>query len=331
MITSRDVARLAGVSQPTVSRALSGRGQVSVATAERVRAAAAALGYAPSAAGRALSLGRSRSVGLVVTDLRNAFYPHVIAPVHDELERRGYALALLTESSEAAPVADHAAAHGLAGLLLATSSLGSVLPVRLRDRGVPFVYVNRTSATAPADAVTVDPDEGVRALVAAIVAGPPVRVGAVFGPGETSTGGERERALRAALDAAGVPLAERDVRHGPFDEATGRAAAAELLARADPPTLLVAANDVVALGVLNAAAQAGARVPEDLGVVGFDDLPTSGWPTVGLSTIRYDLDALSRRAVQLLLARVEADAAGRRAPFVHERFPTRYVPRATTR
>lgn len=326
MITSRDVARLAGVSQPTVSRALSGSRQVAEATRERVRSAAATLGYAPSAAGRALSLGRSTRVGLVVTDLRNSFYPHVIAPMHDELERRGHELALLTESSEAAPVAEHAVAHGLAGVVLATASVGSVLPARLRERRVPFVHFNRTSGLG-ADSVTVDPWPGVREMVAAVAAGPPVRVGAVFGPRQTSTGAERERAVRAALHDAGVPLAERDVRHGPFDHETGDACARDLLGRADPPGLIIASSDVVAVGVLNAAAATGLRVPEQVGVVGFDDLPTSRWPVLDLSTIGYDLDAMSRAAVTVLLARVE-DGPGPGA--VHRRFTTRYVARSTT-
>src|ERR687895_2999877 len=100
MVTSHDVARLAGVSQPTVSRALRDNPKVSAETRQRVRDAARALGYVPSETGRALSSGRTYRIGLLLTDLDNQFYQHVIAPMHRELERRGYQLVLQTETSE---------------------------------------------------------------------------------------------------------------------------------------------------------------------------------------------------------------------------------------
>lgn len=326
-VTSHDVARLAGVSQPTVSRALRDSEKVSRATRARVREAAATLGYSPSAAGRALSTGRSTRVGLVVTDLVNEFYPHVIAPLHSELERRGYELALLPESSDAGPVVEHVIGHGLAGVVLATATIDSVLPARLRERGVPFTYFGRTTTGVEADAVVADPEDGVRQLVDAVAAGPPRRIGAIFGPRDTSTGREREAAVRAHLARAGLGLEQRDVRHGPFDVATGHDGATALLGREDPPGLLLCGNDVVAVGALNAAVELGASVPGDVGVVGFDDLPTARWPLVRLSTVAYDLDAMSRAAAHLLVDRVEG---GSGAPARRMVFPTRYLERSTT-
>jgi LacI family transcriptional regulator len=325
MITSRDVARLAGVSQPTVSRALRDDPRVSETTRQRVRDAARALGYAPSPIGRALSTGRSTRVGLVVTDLENQFYAHVIAPLHQELQRLGHDLVLITESSEAGAVAEHVVAHGLCGVVLATTTVDSVVPFRLRDRGVPFVYFNRTAPAVAADAVVVDPEPGVRALLADVVARGHRRIGAVFGPRNTSTGELREQVVRRVLDEHGIALAHRDVLHGPFDYRTGHEGLRVLLDRDDPPTLVLCSNDVVALGALNAAREAGVVVPDDVSVAGFDDLPTSGWALVRLSTVAYDLDAMSREAARLVVARVEHPDA---EP-VHAVYPTLYVPRAT--
>ena len=113
MITSHDVARLAGVSQPTVSRALNDHPKVSERTKQKVREAALALGYAPSAIGRALSTGRSTRIGLVVTDLDNQFYSYVIAPMHDELGRTGHELVLVTESDDTGPIAERLVGLGL--------------------------------------------------------------------------------------------------------------------------------------------------------------------------------------------------------------------------
>jgi LacI family transcriptional regulator len=325
MITSRDVARLAGVSQPTVSRALRDDPKVSEATKQRVREAAVALGYAPNAIGRALSVGRSTRVGLVVTDLENQFYAHVIAPMHHELERLGYELVLITESSESAPVAEHVTAHGLCGVVLATTTVESLVPVRLRDRGVPLVYFNRTSQSVQADSVTVDPENGVRELLRDAIGMGHRRIGAIFGPRNTSTGEQRENAVRAVLDEHGLALAHRDVRHGPFDFRTGHEGLRALLDRSDPPTLVLCGNDVVALGALNAAAELGVAVPADVSIAGFDDLPTSSWALIRLSTVAYDLDEMSRDAARLIVARVERPDAAPANPV----YPTQYVARAT--
>ena len=161
-VTSRDVARLAGVSQPTVSRALRDDPRVSDATKRSVREAADLLGYVPSDAGRALSSGRTHRIGLLVTDLENQFYAQIIAPVHLELERMGYQLMLHTETADNETVAERLIANGLDGVILATTTVDSVAPLRLRDRGLPFVYFNRTAAFVDADATVVDPDAGLR-------------------------------------------------------------------------------------------------------------------------------------------------------------------------
>lgn len=324
MVTSHQVARLAGVSQPTVSRALRDSAKVSEETKRRVREAAVVLGYVPSATGRALSLGRSYRVGLLLTDLENQFYPHVIASMHEALEELGYQLILVTESSDAGPVADRIAANGLDGVLLATTESDSVLPVRLRDRGIPFVYFNRTAAAIEADSVTVNPEPGSKALVAELVRLGHREVAAIFGPPNTSTGESRETCLRELLSGVGITIPARWSLHGPFDYASGHSGASTLLTRARRPSVIVCANDVVALGALNAAAEMGISVPDEVSVVGFDDLPTSSWPLIQLATVAYDLDQLSREAGRLLVERLEGPAD---AEFRHVVYPTRFQPR----
>jgi LacI family transcriptional regulator len=326
MITSHDVARLAGVSQPTVSRALNDSPKVSEATKRKVREAALALGYAPSAIGRALSTGRSTRIGLVVTDLDNQFYSYVIAPLHDELGSLGYELVLVTESGESGPTTERLVSLGLAGVVLATTTVDSILPARLRDRRMPFVYFNRTASGVDADAVVVDPACGVEDLANAVAKAGHTRAAAVFGPRNTSTGEEREQATRAAFEEVGIVIAGRDVRHGPFDFATGHRGAQDLLQQPGAPALLVCANDVVALGALNAAMELGIDVPGQVSIVGFDDLPTSGWALVRLSTVGYDLDAMSREAARLIVGRVEG---GPDEPVRRVAFDTWWVPRGT--
>ena len=206
MVTSHDVARLAGVSQPTVSRALRDSPKVSEETKQRVRQAAKALGYVPSETGRALSSGRTRRIGLLLTDLENQFYPHVIAPMHHELDAFGYQLMLQTETTDSAGVAERLISNGLDGVLLATTTVDSVVPVRLRDRGVPFVYFNRTADAMEADSATVDPVPGMSEAAKEIADLGHRRVGAIFGPRNTSTALQRETALRDALADNGVSI-----------------------------------------------------------------------------------------------------------------------------
>jgi LacI family transcriptional regulator len=321
MVTSHQVARLAGVSQPTVSRALRNSAKVSEETKRRVREAAVVLGYVPSATGRALAVGRSYRVGLLVTDLNNQFYPHVIASMHEALEELGYQLILLTESSDVGPVADRIAANGLDGVLLATTALDSVLPVRLRDRGIPFVYFNRTAAAIEADSVTVDPRRGAEALTAELLKLGHRDVGAIFGPRNTSTGESRETCFRELLGAAGITIPPRWALHGPFDFASGHAGAIRLLSADPRPSVIVCGNDVVALGALNAAAELGISVPGEVSIVGFDDLPTSDWALIQLATVAYDLDQMSRQTARLLVERLEARPG---EPFRHVVYPTQF-------
>ncbi|MDO5661869.1 MAG: LacI family DNA-binding transcriptional regulator [Brachybacterium sp.] len=309
MVSSKDVARLAGVSQPTVSRALRDDPRLTDATKQKVRQAADQLGYSPNSFGRALATGRSTRIGLLVTDLDNQFYIHVIAPMHEEIVDAGYELILITETSGPEAIAARATALGLGGVILATTTTTSLLPLRLADRGIPFVYFNRISELVPADATVVDPTRGMQELVEAMVELGHQRVGAILGPRETSTGATREAALRSALADHGLELADADTRRGPFTVELGQSAARELLDSTDRPTVLVCANDLVALGALNAAAECGLAVPEDVSVVGFDALPITGWQFVHLATIHYDLEGMARTAARAMVQRMDAGCA----------------------
>ncbi|MET4781046.1 LacI family DNA-binding transcriptional regulator [Glaciihabitans sp. UYNi722] len=324
-ITSRDVARLAGVSQPTVSRALRDDPRVSEMTKAKVRAAVDRLGYVPSEAGRALSSGRTRRIGLLVTDLENQFYAHIIAPAHLQLEQLGYQLMLHTETADNETIVERLIANGVDGVILATTTVDSVVPLRLRDRGLPFVYFNRTASFADADATVVEPASGFAAAASRAVALGHSRIGAILGPSNTSTAQSREVALRAALAANGLDLSPHNIRRGPFDTRTGDDATTSLLGQLSPPTLIFCANDVVSYGALNAARRLGAAVPGDVSIIGFDDLPAASWPIIELSTIAYDLTTMAREAARLIARRIEQPDA----PVLHVKYETSFVERRT--
>lgn len=323
-VTSHDVARLAGVSQPTVSRALRQDSQVAESTRQRVRAAAQSLGYVTSELGRSLSTRSTRQIAMV-TDPDNPLYPQLVGPLHDVFAAQGFRMVLLAERGEEIVGDERLLDGSVDGAVLTTSQLKSSLPLQLHERGVPFVQLNRVSGLVDADSVTADNAAGGRA-VAELLAGAGHReIAAVLGPLETSSAGERERGFRAGLHAAGLRLPGSRVVRGWFSYEVGRDGMRTLLDRPRRPTAVFCINDIVAVGALNALAELGLTAPGDLTVVGFDDLAIAAWPIFDLTSIRVDFPAMARRAAELLLARL-AHPAG---PLVHEQFGVELVARST--
>ncbi len=324
-VTSHDVARLAGVSQPTVSRALRPDSQVSAVTRERVRQAAETLGYVPSELGRSLSTRSTRQIAMVA-DVDNPLYPQLVGPLHDAFAAQGYRMVLLAERDEELHGDERLLDGSVDGVVLTTSQRSASLPLQLTERAVPFVQLNRVSDLVDADSVTADNAVGGR-LVADLLIGLGHReIGAVFGPKETSSAGERERGFRAGLRTGGVRLPAQRVVRGWFTYQVGFDGMRRIL-EGDRPTAVFCSNDMVAVGALNALTAGGLRAPDDVTVVGFDDLAIARWPAFALTTVRVDFEAMARRSAELLLDRLARPA---RRP-VHERFPVELVTRTTHR
>ncbi|MBQ6640826.1 MAG: LacI family DNA-binding transcriptional regulator [Saccharopolyspora sp.] len=319
-ITSHDVARFAGVSQATVSRALRGDPRVSAATQDRVRHAAQVLNYVPSEAGRSLSTHTTRRIGVLVSDLTNPFYPHLIGPLHDELERCGYRMMLLAERSDDALATEGLLDHSIDGAVLTTATSGSELPDALRRKQIPFVFLNRVDGRDGADSAAVDNERGGRLAAEELIALGHRRVALLGGSTDTSSGRDREAGFVDALAEADIALPATRIRRGSYDFDTGYLGLSELLA-ADPDlTAVFCGNDVVAIGAYNAALRAGVRIPDELTLVGFDDLPIASWEAFSLTTIRYDLQEMARAAARLLVERLSGDAGdpARRVAFAPE-------------
>jgi LacI family transcriptional regulator len=334
-ITSHDVARFAGVSQATVSRALRGDSRVSAETQDRVRRAARALNYVPSEAGRSLSTQRTMRVGVLVSDLTNPFYPHLVGPLHDELERHGYRMMLLTERSDDALASERLLDDSIDGAVLTTTTAGSVLPDAMRRKELPFVFLNRVDGRGTADAAVVDNELGGRLAAEELVALGHSGVALLGGSNDMSTGRERERGFVTALADAGIALPASRIRRGPYEFSTGYRGLTELLDADSPPTAVFCGNDVVAIGAYNAALRAGVRIPDDLTLIGFDDLPMASWEAFALTTIGYDLRGMARTAARLLVDRLggqapEAPQVVSFAPEVVHRSTHGALPRSTS-
>lgn len=327
-VTGHDVARVAGVTQATVSRALRNLPGTAPETRARVLRAAAELAYIPSENARSLSNARTRRVAVVSDALTNPYYPQLVEPIRRHLAEHGLLSVIVTETAQPADrqVGLEALADGsYDGAILTTTTRRSTLPRDLTERAIPHVLVNRVLDFPESPGCTVDNAGGLAEVADLLARLGHRRVAAVHGPADTSTGRERAIALRAGLLRHGLQLPRALVRRSAFDHDSAMAAAASLLDRPEPPSAIVGANDVIGLGILSAARTAGVRVPQDLTVIGFDDIPMAGWPLVGLTTVHCDLDTLARRSVDLLTRQL----GGERVEAATVRVPVSLVERGT--
>lgn len=304
--TSHDVAALAGVSQPTVSRALRGDPRVTAGMRRRVANAAMKLGYIPSERGRSLSTRRTRQVGVVVDELSNPFYLQLLDALHREFGDSEHRMLVFTSetSDRDRDSVDRFVDGSIDGVVLTTTLIGSSLPSELRRRGFPFVLLNREIDGMEADTCVADNVAGGRRVAEELARLGHRSVGAILGPANTSTGRDREGGLRAGLARWDLVLADDRLRRGAFSFTTGHRGMLELLDAPSRPGAVFCANDVVAVGALNAARSRGVAIPDELTVIGFDDIEMAAWEVFGLTTVRQDIERMARTAARLLMERM---------------------------
>jgi DNA-binding LacI/PurR family transcriptional regulator len=332
-ITSHDVARVAGVSQATVSRALRNLPGTAPETRAAVLAAAAKLSYLPSDSGRSLATRSTRRVAVVAEELTNPYYPQLVAPIQRHLTGAGLRTVLVTDArsgrAHGGVTVDDLGDGSYDGVMLLTTLRTSRLPRDLSERAVPHVLVNRVLDHPESPSCTVDNSAGAWAITSLVAELGHRSVAAIHGPVTTSTGRERALFLRRRLREHDIALPRKLVRRTSFGHDAGMAAALSLFDESPRPTALICANDVLAVGALSAARQRGLRVPDDVTVVGFDDIAIAAWPVINLTTVRVDLDLLAATAVEMLLAEIGSDRNARRTGPMERRIPVELCLRGT--
>jgi LacI family transcriptional regulator len=312
--TIKDVALLAKVHAATASRALnpSTRDMVSTRTADRVIEAARTLGYAPNSAARSLRTRTSSVAGVIIPDLRNPMFPPIVRGIEDGLRDAGY-MALLgnTDGDEERERELLAAMRGRQtdGFILATSRRDDPLPFEYGGRPVPTVLINRrTDAELPS--VTPDNAMGVHATVDLLVELGHQRIAHLAGPQDLSTGWERYRAFLDAMAGHNLGVEPTRVAFSTaFTEEAGYLAARALLDADASATAIVAGNDLIALGCYLALQQHGLRCPEDVSVVGFNDMPFLDRQRPALTSVRIPHYQIGIESARLLLERIEKPTA----------------------
>ncbi|WP_043441762.1 LacI family DNA-binding transcriptional regulator [Arthrobacter sp. L77] len=329
-VTISAIASAAGVSVPTVSRVLNGRSDVAPATRERVEVLLREYGYRRRGAGRPAAAGL---VDLVFNDLDSPWAVEIIRGVEESLNTEGLSVVVSAihrrgGSDSTRKWLDTLGARASDGAILVTTDLDSFLHAELQRLNLPLVVVD------PAGVPDLEvPTIGATNWTGAVTATEHLlqhnhrRIGFVAGRPGLWCSRERLDGYRAGLDAAGIAVDPELIIGGDFDYASGFSAGTELLARTDRPTAIFAASDQMALGVYEAARQQGLRIPDDLSVIGFDDLPEAGWASPPLTTVRQPLSEMGSLAARTLVRLIRGEAV--ESPRIE--LSTRLVQRASVR
>ncbi len=312
MPTISDVAKRAGVANITVSRVLNGAENVNPVTRRRVEQAIQELGYLPNLAARSLRSGQTRTLALLVPDIGNPFWPSVARGIEDAAQSGGYSIFLCNTDENPTKQRDYLFAvlqQRVDGVILAPCDPDAASLAPLREQGTPTVIIDRRVDGWNVDTVYADSVSGARALIQHLLNLGHTRIAALTGPAGVSTAADRLRGYRLALHEAGIAAEPRLLRYGEYRTTSGYQMAKDVLAAGLAPTAFFAANQAIALGVLDALTERGLDVPRDVALVSFDDLPDVDHLFPFLTVVAQSAYDMGLNAAQLLLSRMSAGVA----------------------
>ena len=301
--TSVEVAKLAGVSQSAVSRVFTPGASSSKRTSEKVLKAAAKLGYRPNILARSLITGRTRIIGLVVAYLDNYFYPEAVELLSNALQKKGYHVLVFMASKTAGNIDDvleEMLDYQVDGVIAASVAMSSDLAARCNAAGVPVVLFNRAENNERLSAVTSDNIDGGQKVAKFLIAGGYKRLGYIAGWEGASTQRDREAGFIEELKKHKRSLYAREVGNFNMDEA--RQAARKMFTAREIPDAVFVANDHMSFAVMDVIRfELGLKIPEQVSVVGYDDVPVASWPAYDLTTVRQPVNRMVAETVSFLL------------------------------
>ena len=308
--TLRDVAAAARVHPATASRALNPETRLLVSedTARRVTAAAAKLGYRPNPVARSLRTRRSHTVGVLIPDLNNPLFPPIVRGLEDKLAAAGYVALIGNTDADASRerlIFEQMRARHVDGFVLATVTLHDRLLAEAAAADVPVVLMNRLSQDYSFPSVSVDNEQGARMAVTHLARLGHTRIAHIAGPQEASTGVNRLRGFRDGMAAHQLEVSEDLIVYASrYSVEEGSRCCRDLLARHGGFTAVAAANDMLAIGCYAALDEAALQCPDDISVIGFNDMPFIDRLRPPLTTVRFPHYQLGTEAAQLLLERI---------------------------
>ena len=320
----KDVAERASVSVATVSRVLNADPSVDPVLGERVRAAVAELGYRPNRLARNLRRQHMEALGIVVPDIENPHFAEVVRIIEVEAIKMGYRVLVCNTDEDGARQASclsMLADERVSGIVLSPSDPDGSID-QLRDLNIPVVTIDRALKRATTDLIVADNVPAVRGATQRLIDAGHRRIAFVGGRSEVETGSERQEGYLAAVHAAGLTQILAD---GGFRRDAARAAVKDLLRREDPPTALVVANNLMALGTLQAVRDCGLRTPDDIAIIAVDNPDWSQLLDPPMTVLAQPIRAMATQAVELLIRRLRGEEF---AP-VHKVYPLELIIRSS--
>ncbi|MDQ4120266.1 MAG: LacI family transcriptional regulator [Acidobacteriota bacterium] len=328
MSSIKDVAREAGVSTATVSHVINKTRFVSEEVRSRVERAIEKCRYYPNAHARSLASGNSRILGLVISDIVNPFFPELVKAVEAAAFERGFDVVLSNTNYDAERASHYVRRfieRKVAGVALLTSEMDKNLIEELARREVPVVFLDVGTAGLRMSNVRVDYETGIEAAISHLVALGHREISFVGGPPHLRSARRRLEAFQSAKERL-FPEAADGIYFGDFKIEGGRRAASEMLAGGKLPTAVMAANDLMALGVISEFRAAGVLVPVDVSVVGFDDIAFASLSEPALTTVNLPRGELGKKAIEALMETLSnEDGQG-----VEFQIPTHFIIRGST-
>jgi LacI family transcriptional regulator len=309
-VTIRDVAELCGFSEATVSNALANKALVTQETKAKVFEAARTLGYEVSPIARALKTGRTRTVGVVVSNLANPFYADILLGVSDVLTPLGYQVIVCNTDSKPEEQEFHIAGltkHMVDGIILLPHSRDSGEALNALNARIPVVTIWRRLSNSEIPFVGLDDEMGMRAAVGHLLELGHRTIAFMRAPEFSSPSADREAVFRRALLERGIAAEHADVVHADISIEGGRFAAHRIMSSTRRPTAVIVSSDLMALGVTAALADLGLRIPEALSLVSFEDTFIASIPQVELTTVSVPRRDMGAAAANLLLQRMSRD------------------------
>ena len=308
-VTIMDVARASGVSYATVSRVLSGYEFVRKSTYNRVMEAVERLGYVANLQARSLAGGRSQIIGLLVPNLDNTYVGTIARGIDQELVRVNYDLMLYTSHRHPGKESLYvsAIANGLTeGLLLVAPLVPTTYLAALREQNFPYVLVDQADSTENSNIVETTNWQGAYEATRYLIQLGHTRIVFITGALAVRSAVDRLRGYKAALSDCDIPTNKEWIMEGDYQQQTGYEITKRLLQSTDSlPTAIFAGNDLSAFGAMDAARESGLRIPDDISIIGFDDIPQASLVYPKLTTVRQPLEQMGRVAVKMLLEQIE--------------------------
>ncbi len=326
----KDVAKRAGVAPITVSRVINNSGYASDATRKRVEDAVAELGYVPNTLARGLRSKRTNTLALVMTDITNPFFTMIARGVEDAASAAGFTVIFCnTDESETEEekYTQILAQKQVDGVLLIPACSNPASVEFLQAKAIPVVLIDRSVAGVQADQVRCDSENGAYELTKLLIELGHEHISIIIGPQGVSTSDDRVAGYRQALSEASLEDNEH-AYYGSFTQASGYELATQALTQNPKPTALFGANNFIAIGIMKALRDAGVQVPEDIAVVGFDDLPTALVVDPFLTVAAQPAYEMGKKATELLLTRLSSESPDESQEII---LPTKIIERQSSR